>query len=436
MGKEVSVQYPNNASADTKWLMDEVNAILERNRQRGNADWCGYDYDFTCPSFVTYPFQWFWDSCFHAISASHVDVQKGELEIKSLLKNQHPDGFVSHVTFWQRDAFEEMVSTYAIAFRNRYLSDEMQPPLLAEAVSAIASRGRGIEFINEVLPQVKAFYEWLHTVRNPYGDGLVRVVQPDETGIDHSPKWDGLMQIKKWTVDEFNAGWRRICDPYNAFNRNPKKMIELNHFVVADVMTNTIYIENLRVLADLCTQVGDTASAAKYIKRATNAKKSLIDLCWDEVDGLFFDAANKENIPLRINTFTSLMPLLLEDLDPIMAKALIEHITNPDEYWAPYPIPSVAMNEPTFMPATVGNILVWRGPTWINSNWYLARGLIRHGRTDLARIIANKSLELVRKHGFREYYNPITSEGHGAPDFSWSTILVDLFLITRNSDGS
>ena len=56
MGKEVSIQYPSNASADTKWLMDEVNAILERNRQRGNADWCGYDYDFTCPSFVTYPF--------------------------------------------------------------------------------------------------------------------------------------------------------------------------------------------------------------------------------------------------------------------------------------------------------------------------------------------------------------------------------------------
>lgn len=385
---------------------------------------------------MTYPFQWFWDSCFNGIALSHINAEQGELEIKSLLKNQHKDGFVSHVTFWQRDEYEEMVSTYAIAFRSRYLSDEMQPPLLAEAVEAVARRGRGAEFIREVLPQVKAFYEWLHTVRNPYGDGLVRVVQPDETGLDHSPKWDDLMNIGDWTVDEFNAGWHRVCDPYEAVIRDPKKMIELNHFVVADVMVNTIYIENLRVLAGLCRQVGDHAAAGEYLKRASLAKESLVDLCWNEADGLFFDAANKENTSLRINTFTSLMPLLLGDLDPKMAKSLIDHLSNPEEYWAAYPVPSVAMNEPTFMPGTVGDILVWRGPTWINSNWYLARGLIRRGRADLARIIADKSLELVRSHGFREYYNPLTSEGHGAPDFSWSTILIDLFLITRNNDGS
>ena len=72
-------------SIDVKWVKDEVAAIHERNRQRGHADWCGHDFDFTCPSSVTYPFQWFWDSCFHAIALSHVDLQKAEAEIKSLL---------------------------------------------------------------------------------------------------------------------------------------------------------------------------------------------------------------------------------------------------------------------------------------------------------------------------------------------------------------
>ena len=201
-------------------------------------------------------------------------------------------------------------------------------------------------------------------------------------------------------------------------------------------MSNTIYIENLRVLADLCQQVDEHAAADEYLKRASLAKESLIELCWNQGDGLFYDAANKENTPLRTNTFTSLMPLLLVDLEPEIAKSLIEHLENPEEYWAPYPVPSVAMNEPSFIPGTVGNILVWRGSTWINSNWYLARGLIRHGRPDLARIIADQSLKLVRAQGFREYYNPLTTEGHGAPDFGWSTILVDLFLMTRNSDGS
>lgn len=416
---------------ELKWLKNEVHAILKKNRQVGSAAWCGKQYDFTCPSHITYPFQWFWDSCFHAIASSHVDPALGEREIISLLENQHDDGFVSHVTFWQRDVYEEMVSTYAIAFRTRYLSDEMQPPLLAEAVEAVASRGRGAAFIKEVLPKVTKFYDWCDRVRNPYGDGLIRVVQPDETGLDHSPKWDALMQLKEYTVAEANRGWHRVCDPYDEFNRDPKKMIELDHFVVADVMVNTIYIENLRVLADLCDQVGSLDEAHKFRDRAQRAFNSLIELCWDDADGLFYDVANKANTKLRVNTFTSLMPLLLPDLPRTMSERLIAHMFNPKEYWAEYPVPTVSISEPTFEPGTVGDILVWRGPTWMNSNWYLARGLKRHGYPEQARRIADQSVKLVKSSGFREYYNPFTTAGAGAPDFSWSTILLDLYVLTR-----
>ena len=414
---------------DLQWLKTVVTNIHIKNRQRGHATWSGHDFDFTCPSSVTYPFQWFWDSCFHAIALSHIDLAKAEAEIKSLLKNQHDDGFVSHVTFWQRDSFEEMVSTYAIAFRSKYLSDEMQPPLLAEAVQAVAERGRGAEFINEVLPSVRKFYEWLHNVRNPFGDGLIRVVQPDETGLDHSPKWDELMNIQDEEHDSWDRGWHSICDPYDKFNRDPKKMIALNHFVVADVMVNVIYIENLKVLAELCLQVKDEAGAAIYIARAAKARDSLEELCWDETDGLYYDVNGKENQKLRVNTFTSLMPLLLADLAPKKVEALMAHLLNPDEYWAEFPIPSTAMNHPTYRPETVGGNLVWRGPTWINSNWYLARGLMRHGRVDLARVIANQSILAMRKSGVREYYNPQNASGRGAPDFSWSTILLDLVMM-------
>jgi hypothetical protein len=32
----------------------------------------------------------------------------------------------------------------------------------------------------------------------------------------------------------------------------------------------------------------------------------------------------------------------------------------------------------------------------------------------------------VLRHGFREYYNPVTGRGLGARNFGWSTLLVDL----------
>lgn len=420
------MRYKTPTIADFVWLKEVCREIHVKNRQVGKADWCGHTFDFSCPSHLTYPFQWFWDSCFNAIALSHFDIDKAEAELVSLLKNQHEDGFVSHVTFWQRDAYEEMVSTYAIAFRNKYLTDEMQPPLLAEAVSAVAQRGRGNEFLKEILPAVRRFYDWLHEVRSPYGDGLVRVVQPDETGLDHSPKWDELMEIKDEENSSWFKGWNLICDKYLPFNRDPKQMFEVDYFAVADVMVNVIYIENLRVLAKLCLQLGDVAAAEIYSARAERARESLELLCWDEADGLYYDVNGKTNKKIRVNTFTSLMPLLLSDLDSAKRDRLMKHLLDPAEYWAKYPIPSTAMNHPTYRPDTVGGNLVWRGPTWMNSNWYLARGLIRHGRMDLARHIAAQSIELVRLSGVREYYNPGTGAGWGAPDFSWSTVLLDL----------
>jgi hypothetical protein len=63
---------------DTIWLKREVAAILERNRQCGYAPWCGQSFDFSSPPQMTYPFQWLWDSCFHAIALSHVNVEQGE----------------------------------------------------------------------------------------------------------------------------------------------------------------------------------------------------------------------------------------------------------------------------------------------------------------------------------------------------------------------
>ena len=80
---------------------------------------------------------------------------RAESELLSLLANQQPNGLVPHVTFWQREVYEERLADYSIAYRTPYLSDCMQPPLLAEAVAAVAARDRGKPFLREVLPAVR-----------------------------------------------------------------------------------------------------------------------------------------------------------------------------------------------------------------------------------------------------------------------------------------
>jgi hypothetical protein len=414
-------------------MREAVSALYERNRQRGRAPWCGLDYDFVCPSTGTYPFQWFWDSCFHTVALSHLDVARARQELRSLLANAQPDGFVAHVTFWQRERFEALLSTYSIAYRTPYLSDCIQPPVLAEALAAAAEGEGGDAFLDELLPAVRRYFDWLDRMRDPDRDGLIATLQPDESGLDHTPKYDAYLGIERVEHAEFKAAWDRVAGPYDAVGRDHDRMFELDVFVVEDTLVNTIYAENQRVLGGLLARRGDAAGAEEMRGRAARTVAALSHKCFDAGRGLFFDLAGRREQMLRVNTVSSLMPLLLEDLPPAQAQALIGHISDPAEYWASFPVPSVAMNEPSFAPGQVGGILVWRGATWINTNWYVSRGLRRHGRPDLARVIEDRSAALVEAGGFREYYDPHTGEGHGAHGFSWTALALDMLARTESS---
>jgi glycogen debranching enzyme len=407
-------------------MTDSVRALYERNRQRGVASWCGLEYDFVCPSMGTYPFQWFWDSCFHAIVLSQFDAERARTEIRSLLANAQPDGFVAHVTFWQRERFEALLSTYAIAYRTPYLSDCIQPPVLAEAVAAAARGPEGDAFLAEVLPRVRRYYDWLDRMRDPDRDGLIATLQPDESGLDHTPKYDGYLGVSGADLGGLTAAWERVAGPYAQCGRAHESMFALDRFVLEDVLVNTIYAENQRVLASLCRRTGDARAADEMDRRAGQTIGALLGKCYDASTGLFYDLAGLREEPLRVNTVSSLMPILLPDLPTTVVDALAEHLSDPSEYGAAFPVPSVALDEPSYLAPAPGSRLVWRGPSWMNTNWYIARGLRRHGRVAMARLIEDRSAALVERSGFREFYDPFTGEGFGAEDFSWTGLALNM----------
>jgi glycogen debranching enzyme len=60
-------------------------------------------------------------------------------------------------------------------------------------------------------------------------------------------------------------------------------------------------------------------------------------------------------------------------------------------------------------------------------NWLIIDGLRRYGYKDHADALTEATLELVRKGGCNEYFNPLTGEPVGAEDFSWTAALtIDL----------
>jgi hypothetical protein len=122
------------------------------------------------------------------------------------------------------------------------------------------------------------------------------------------------------------------------------------------------------------------------------------------------------------------MPLILPDLPGEIADRLVEHLDDPRTFAAPSPVPSVALDEPSFVRdhRIRGFRFIWRGPLSMNTNWFLVHGLRVHGHADVADRIAARSRELVERGDFNEFYDPLDGTPVGAERFGWATLVVDL----------
>ena len=80
-------------------------------------------------------------------------------------------------------------------------------------------------------------------------------------------------------------------------------------------------------------------------------------------------------------------------------------LADPAVFGSPYPVPSVPLGSRWFKPTRY-----WQGPAWVNMNWLIIDGLRRYGFTGEADALRLKTLELVEKSGFYEYYHPVTGE--------------------------
>ena len=64
----------------------------------------------------------------------------------------------------------------------------------------------------------------------------------------------------------------------------------------------------------------------------------------------------------------------------------------------------------------------WRGPVWINCNWIIYQGL-KDKDKKFAQMVRSKTIDLVKKNGFYEYFNTMTGKAYGAKNFSWTASL-------------
>ena len=142
---------------------------------------------------------------------------------------------------------------------------------------------------------------------------------------------------------------------------------------------------------------------------------------WDEAAGAYRERdLHGEGVT---GTIADLFPLYAGVPDAGHARRLVdEHLAAPDRFGAapdaPWAVTTVSRASADFAPRNY-----WRGPVWINVNWFMMRGLERYGFLAEAEALRELTLDLVARSGFIEYYEPTTGEPLGSREFSWSASL-------------
>lgn len=324
------------------------------------------------PSKIHYVGVWHWDQVFHALAYRHVDINLAEDQLRIVLDHQREDGMLPDAIH------DEGLITHLEAPVN---ADVTKPPIMTWAVLKMYESAQHQDFLEEIYEPLARWNRWWMTT-NRNGNGLCQYQHPFTSGLDDSPLWDAGM---------------------------PVTAPDLNTYLV---------LQN-QSLAEISRILGENEAATQYEQDASELLDKMIAHMWDEKAGVFW--ALHEEKPIKTLTPFNLLPLLIGRLPQDIAESIVDNLTDPTLFWTPHPLPTVSPGDPSFDP-----MQMWRGPVWINVNYFFVEALKRIGQPALAGDLRRKTLELMMMHdNIYEYYHPFTGEHppKAAPMFGWSAAL-------------
>ena len=214
---------------------------------------------------------------------------------------QRPDGFIGHTIFWERPVSWTRLPFYNVSSRRSMQTETIQPPLLAWAWR-IAVGDPAAE------PRIAAQADWLSANRDFDGDGLLWILQPDESGLDASPKFE---PVWGWKIGG-RLGFPLLVQHNRRLGFDARRVLERGGPLLCETEVNVLWCLSLQALG------------------RPSITPALVERLYDESRGLFFDEVRPGGRRPPVSTWTSLAPLALPDLPEEIGRRLVEeHLLDP-----------------------------------------------------------------------------------------------------------
>lgn len=299
---------------------------------------------WSTPDRVPHRAMWLWDSVLHSLAMNRLAPDVAWQYLQAVLETQRPDGMIPH-----RADVDGSVSAIT------------QPPLLAWGVWENYNVRGDRAALAYALPRLERYLEWDLAQRDRNANGLLEwYIEGDprcrsgESGMDNSPRFDAALALDAVDFSVFAA-------------------------------------HDMGYLARIAAELGAVERAAAWRARAERLAELVHTRLWHEGDGFYYDrelAGAWSQVPAS----SGFLPLLLDGLPPERLPRVLAALDDPQRFGTAFPVPSVARSHPAW------STDMWRGATWLNTNYLIILGLRRQGLAEEAARLAAVSIAAVAKY--------------------------------------
>ena len=244
--------------------------------------------------------------------------------------------------------------------------------------------GREPGYLEQLYDTLERFDAYLWRVRDSDGDGCLETWCKYDTGEDHAMRYGDAPDA--WTEEIPPEGCQAV----------PIASIDIMSFSYSSRET----------LAQISHIWKDEEKERFWRGKAKRVQEKIREYLWSEEKGACLDR-DKNHKVMDIMIHNSLRAMYWNSLTPDMAKRFVEeHLLNPEEFWTPMPLPSVAVNDPMFRNVTTNN---WSGQAEALTYQRAIRALENYGYDYLIPQLGKKLFEAIGKDCiFVQQYDPFT----------------------------
>lgn len=337
-----------------------------------------------------------WDSNFITLFARYgTRAYPFQKTLDNFYAKQHPDGFICR-EIWGNTG-EDCFS--------RYDPTSTGPNLIPWSEMEYFRHFGEWDRIHKIFPVLVAYYQWLKLNRT-WQDGSYWS-SGWGTGMDNQPR------VQREYNPIFSNGmmtWLDTC---------------LQQLFIGKILVDFgFYVERWQ-------EIEDIEDESKSLKKLIKEK------LWDPKTHFFYDKY-ADGTPGTLQSIGAYWALWCDLLDETEMKAFVTHLSDPETFYRPHPVPSIPANHEKYQ--VDGRY--WQGGVWAPTNYMIIKGLQRNGFHALAFDLAikhhNQVGEVFRKtNTFFEYYAPETAEPGllARPDFVGWTGLVPVAVLFESIFG-